>query len=375
MNLMINMPDNKTNLDKIRFSNNFDFLRLLGAFLVILSHSFDLTGNGTMEPLFSLTGWINSGDLGVLIFFVISGYLIPSSWLRKPNFSGFFKNRILRTVPGLFVVAVITIFIIGPLVTIIPISDYFQNPMTWLYIRIVLIYYSGMAYLPGVFVNNVFPNAVNGSLWILPVLFTMYILVAILGYFGFLKKRILLLIITVFLALTSLISQTNLYAISLLNIIYQNHYVTYLFSDNLSFTIYFMIGVLFYLFRDKIKFDLKIFILLFVLLVLSFKTNYGILMIYLAIPYILLYIAFAHIPYLNKVGKFGDFSYGLYIFAFPIQQCVEFFMPGISPSGMFLLSSLIVIPISILSYKLVESKALSLKNIQLRKTIFKAIKI
>jgi peptidoglycan/LPS O-acetylase OafA/YrhL len=361
------MSNPKTNLDSgDRFSNNFDFLRLLGAFLVIFSHSYPIaTGHANSEPLL---GGLTLGSLGVMIFFVISGYLIPSSWLRKPEFSGFFKNRVLRMVPGLFGVALVTIFIIGPLVTIIPVVDYFRDPLTYWYFHIVTIYYVWGS-LPGVFVNNVYPDVINGSLWILGLLFTMYIVVSILGFMGFLKKKVITLIITILLAVSYLIYNLSYFTFTkpFFDLIYYNKLV-WLLSLDLTFgTILFMIAVLFYLYRERVKYDVRICIFLAILWVLSFKTFLFSLVSFIALPYIILYIAFARIPYLNKVGKFGDFSYGLYIYAFPIQQSVSHFIPGISVLGMFLLSSLIVIPVSIMSYKLLESKALRLKDIKIKK--------
>jgi len=376
------MSDNKSLDNKNRFSNNFDFLRILAAFLVIFSHSFPLsTGSYNGEPLVSLSGGsFTLGNLGVMVFFVISGYLITSSWLRKPRFSGFFKNRILRIIPGLFGVAIVTIFVIGPFVTIIPLVDYFKNPWTWWYFHIVTIYYS-WGWLPGVFVNNVNPNDVNGSLWILGLLFTMYIIVFILGFIGFLKKKVIALTITILLAVSYLMNyngtnKVSFFAFSkpVFDLIYYNKLVWMLSLDLTFGTILFMIGVLFYLYRDRIKYDVRICVFLSVLWILSLNTPLFSLVSFIALPYVILFIAFARIPYLNKVGKYGDFSYGLYIYAFPIQQSVEHFIPGISVLSMFLLSSLIVIPVSILSYKLLEERALKLKDVKIKNfTFFKSL--
>jgi peptidoglycan/LPS O-acetylase OafA/YrhL len=372
------MSDHNSYLNiKDRFSNNFDLLRLLAAFLVILSHSYPLsTGSYNGEPLVSLSGGaFTLGNLGVMIFFVISGYLITSSWLRKPNFSGFFKNRILRIVPGLFGLALVTIFIIGPLVTIIPVVDYLKNPWTWWYFHIVTIYYV-WGFLPGVFVNNVYPNDVNGSLWILGLLFTMYVVVSILGFIGFLKKKGIILIITILLSVSYLMNyngttRVTFFAFSkqFFDLIYYNKLVWMLSLDLTFGTILFMIGVLIFLYRDRIKYDVRICIFLAILWTLSLKTPLFSLISFIALPYIILYIAFARIPYLSKAGKYGDFSYGIYIYAFPIQQSIEHFLPGISVIGMFLLSLLIVIPTSIISYKFIESKALKLKYRNIKKTM------
>jgi len=373
------MSEIEKHLDvKDRFSNNFDFLRLCAAFLVIFSHSYVLaTGSMNGEPLFSLSGGLFTlGNLGVMIFFVISGYLITSSWLRRPDFSAFFKNRIIRIVPGLFGVAVVTIFIIGPLVTILPVLDYFKNPSTIWYLHIVTIYYV-WGTLPGVFVNNVYPNVINGSLWILGLLFTMYIVIFLFGIAGALKRRMLMFFITFLFALSYLMnynsyknSVTYFASIKPFFELIQYNKLVWLFSLDLTFgTILFMIGAIIYLYRDKIKYDARLFVILAFLWILSLQTPFFSLISFIALPYIILYLAFARLPYLNKTGKYGDFSYGIYIYAFPIQQSISHFLPGISILNMFLLTSAIVLPVSILSYKYIEIRALKFRNINL-KSIF-----
>ena len=91
----------------------------------------------------------------------------------------------------------------------------------------------------------------------------------------------------------------------------------------------------------------------------------------ICLPYIILYVAHAKLPPLNMVGKYGDFSYGLYIYAFPVQQTIAHFCSGISVAGMFLLTSLMVIPLSFLSLKLIELNALKLKKVNVTGLIYK----
>src|SRR5512141_3127428 len=101
-----------------RFSNNFDFLRLAGALLVIFYTSFGVLGPSAIDPLSQLTnGVLNTGNLGVAIFFIISGYLITMSWDKRRDILWFLWARFLRLVPALVGVALFTVFIIGPLTT------------------------------------------------------------------------------------------------------------------------------------------------------------------------------------------------------------------------------------------------------------------
>ena len=104
---------------------------------------------------------------GVCIFFGISGYLVTDSWLRTPVLPVFVWKRFLRIWPALFVVVVLTTFVFGPLVTRIPLTDYFSSAQTWGYLgNAAFVFVPG---LPGVFDAPPLAGFVNGPLWSLPV--------------------------------------------------------------------------------------------------------------------------------------------------------------------------------------------------------------
>jgi peptidoglycan/LPS O-acetylase OafA/YrhL len=147
----------------------FDLVRLFGAILVIFGHSYPLTG--VAGPGLAANG---VATIGVKIFFVVSGYLIAQSWLRDPNLPRFLIRRCLRIFPALIVLIFVTTFIVGPLLSRLPASEYFTHPETYNYLQNILLYIN--YFLPGVFEKNIYPNAVNGSLWSLPAEFSMYIL-------------------------------------------------------------------------------------------------------------------------------------------------------------------------------------------------------
>jgi peptidoglycan/LPS O-acetylase OafA/YrhL len=347
-----------------RFNNNFDFLRVLAALLVILSHSFPLAGHKA-EIFVSITGFMTFGYLGVIIFFVISGYLITKSWYGNPSTSQFFWNRFLRIVPGLVGVALFTIFLLGPFVTTLPVSDYFQNPATWNYLSIITIF--GVIYtLPGVFTTNAFPNAVNGSIWTLPLEFKMYILVFITGFLK-LHKRLILMILTLMLIFYFFIDLN--FSTFFYNILYWNgaSSIQQLGSSpvthfELSYPLFFMIGSLYYLYEKKINYSIKLAVVLLIIWILSFNTPLFSIASFISLPYLVLYMAKTPVYPLNKISKYGDFSYGMYIYAFPVQQTVVHFISDISVIGLFLISSCLTLILSILSWKLIESKALKLKK-------------
>lgn len=158
-----------------RNDNNLTFVRWVAALMVLYGHSFVFTGN--TESLF--LGIVTYGPLGVAIFFSISGFLIARSWNADPSPIRFLIKRVLRIFPALAVCITLSVFVLGPIVTTLELREYLQHPATLDYLSNVFLYIT--YYLPGVFENNVYPNAVNGSLWSLPVEFFMYLLLAATG--------------------------------------------------------------------------------------------------------------------------------------------------------------------------------------------------
>ncbi|MBD3842255.1 MAG: acyltransferase [Campylobacterales bacterium] len=164
-------------------SNHFNFIRLFAAFLVFYGHATILWGNGAV-------GTVLNHELGVFIFFAISGYLISMSWDKDPSIKRFFIRRALRIFPALIIVTLVCVFILGPIMTTWELKEYFTSQYIVLYLKNIFLYIS--YYLPGVFEHNPVPNAVNGSLWSLPVEFFMYIVVAVFGVIGNYKKYLAL---------------------------------------------------------------------------------------------------------------------------------------------------------------------------------------
>ena len=361
------MRNEDTDVTNSRNSNNFDFLRLLAALLVVYSHSFFL-GSGITDTLGSITGWISYGQLAVWIFFIISGFLITKSFVQSQSLISYFAKRVLRIYPGLLVSLLFGMFIVGPLVTNLPLNLYFTNFSTYEYLESLSLL--SMKYeLPGVFLNNHFPLSVNGSIWTLQFEFLMYILVAILGFLDLLKKRIYIAVI--YLLVISVYAYIFIFSSSLLSDFYLRNF--------LQLFITFSSGMLYYLYMDKIRYNTKLILLFTVLFIIPIifpgtYFSYLFLLPLLSLPYITFYLAFLPIKKLNDFGKNGDFSYGVYIYAFPIQQTIAYFYPNISVVSMFLLSTILILPLAWFSWHFIESKALRLKNKLLRNQV-KEVKI
>lgn len=147
--------------------NRFDSLRLLAALLVLWSHCFPLGGRPAQEPLASTLGLDTLGGVGVLMFFVTSGYLVTQSLQRTPHVVDFVRRRALRIYPALLAMTLLVAAVMGPLLTQLDLAAYARHPQTRDFLR------NGSAWsirfhLPGVFESNPLPGVVNGSLWSLP---------------------------------------------------------------------------------------------------------------------------------------------------------------------------------------------------------------
>lgn len=181
-------------------ANSFDLLRLLAAVAVIWHHSWVFAGQAPPR-LFSM----DFGALGVGVFFVISGYLVTGSFQRSAGLGQYLVKRLLRILPGLVVSLAVTALLIGAWATHLPAEDYLQAPDTWLYIVRNGLLYPVTYGLPGVFEANPTPQ-VNPSLWTLRFEFTLYLLVAALGVAGLLRAKVATALALVAAAVTAILT-------------------------------------------------------------------------------------------------------------------------------------------------------------------------
>ncbi len=335
-------PDRNT----ARQGNNFDFLRLISSSFVIISHSYSLTGREGQEALMKISRQTyHFSSLGLICFFVISGYLVSQSLFNSPSIINYAWKRLLRIVPALCLVIVFSIFIIGPLFTTIPLSRYFSSPLTYAYFKNILFVFPLQWHLPGLFTSNP-ESSVNGSLWTLILEGRLYILLMILFLFRFFEKRAIPLVVFI----TAVLS-TPFFNIAFKGV---NPYPFH-------FAIFFFAGVIANVYRDQIVYNKWLALMATIIVVLRcFFTELN-AVTFFAFPYLVLYLGQLRSP-LNKAGKFGDFSYGLFLFSFPVQQCIVLYNNGnISIPIMIILSMLLTLPFAILSWKFVESKALKYK--------------
>ncbi len=338
-----------------RTQNRFDTLRLVAAFCVLISHAYPISGQTVPDPFARWVGLDTLGGVGVIIFFVLSGYLVTLSWERSDGFRDFAWRRAVRIYPALLTLCLLTVLVLGPAVTEVPISDYFLSGMTWQYFKTA----TGLSIqyaLPGVFANNPLPNALNGSLWSLPYEIKCYFALVTLSVFrGSLRMR------------------TGLVVIFLAAMILQhpghppgNPFTKWIGLDyyHVKLGLPFAIGAFFAASSASIKprlwYALAIFggMLLFPLgtpvKTLLFLSGTSILSLYLALN--------GHwIPKMPE--SLGDWSYGVYLYGFPVHQFLSYI--GLQRSGLSIyLFSCIAFTIffAATSWFCVEKPALKLKS-------------
>ena len=321
--------------------NNFDAIRLLAAIGVILSHAYPATQGANKNEFFHVLsgGQSTLGDMCVAVFFVISGFLITRSFLRSGSVVEYFTNRVLRLVPGLLAVTLAVGLILGPIMTTS--SDYWSDYHTARYLANALIYPGPSQELPGVFSNNIYPLVTNGSIWTLSYEFTCYIFVA---------------------AICLAIRRAWLLSLLMLSIAAATVFFTYI-SPRIfvSFASYFLAGGAAYAARKWIVLDVRLFIFSIGILCLSVVLEHGLFPIFCVFgTYATIYAAYARHLKRYDFTRYGDFSYGVYLYGWPIQQIVS--PHSASPMANFLISFPIAFMFAVLSWKLVEKPSLSMKK-------------
>jgi len=149
------------------------------ALLVVWSHSFALhLGGEEREWVYRLTnGTVTAGTIGVMTFFVISGFLISQSWERSKGAAAYFGKRVRRIYPGYMAATAICAFIVVPLFSTNSHIGLVTAAKTLAHNLLLQNYFPAS----DAFASNPFPGAINGSLWSIPIEFWCYIMVAVLG--------------------------------------------------------------------------------------------------------------------------------------------------------------------------------------------------
>jgi peptidoglycan/LPS O-acetylase OafA/YrhL len=323
----------------------FDYMRLTLAVLIICFHSVALSygSDATIwrSPLGAPISMI------VPMFFSLSGFLVAGSLERCQTLISFLGLRVLRIVPALAGEVLLSALLLGPILTTLSLRSYFSTHGFFGYFLNILgdIHYA----LPGVFQNNPFPTMVNGQLWTVPYELICYLIIAAISICGLMRRRVLFL-----LAVIALHVLMSLYLIS--------YSVQTVEGDTGLLPMNFLIGVLFYFYREHIPWNGGLFLAALVSSLVLRSTLFGQPFSMVFVTYVTTYLGLTN-PRRSRVLLGGDYSYGLYLYGWPVQQAVASIGPA---THHWHLNILIALPsvclMAFVSWWLVEKPSLRLRG-------------
>lgn len=338
---------------KINPGNNFDFLRFVFALIVVCAHCVVLTEKS------QLTGWWTSifdTYIAICGFFVISGFLVTKSFLSAKSIGSYFEKRTRRLLPAYASVIILCIFLLSFL-SDLSFGAYFSSVETLKYFLANITFLNFLhPTLPGVFTQHTIP-AVDGALWTIKVEVGFYLLlplvILLINKCRSFQKGLFLLFTFYFASV--LFRQLFIYWGELLN----SRLIMDLSHQLPGFLSYFLSGaLLFVLYEFFLKH--KNFIVLMAIPVFLMERYFDWEVLRpLALACIVIYAAFSF-PFLNRFGKYGDISYGIYIFHFPIiQVLITLGFYDQNPLLAFVATVLMVCIVGFLSWHLIEKQFLS----------------
>ena len=337
-----------------RQANNFDLLRILFAWFVIVSHSYVLNGNGPTDPLYEMTQQtFLFSFIGVKGFFIISGYLIFKSMVVSNSIFEYLVKRVLRIFPALAVVLLVTL---AAVYFIYPsnIPPFFTNKEVYAYFLGNVILFKPHFFISGIF-SGLPSSAINGSLWTIEYEFFFYVFILLFFYFRS-NKKILKALLVIVVALFLMVR------LAFYDWTVQTHFFIPL-EPLFDLGPYFLMGSLLSCFDfDKMPAKNAIAAVLSMALIASVYFKIGHTVVYFTLPFIVIYVGKQTSKLANWVHtKLGDPSYGIYLYAFPLQQLLIYWYRP-STLVLFIASTIGAFVFGYLSWIFIEKKALALKQ-------------
>lgn len=326
--------------------NNLTMIRLLAAFSVIYGHSYAVVKDAGVDCVSKATkGFAFSGGVAVDLFFIISGFLVTASIING-GLKKYAISRILRIYPALWINLILIVFIAGPIVTNMPVFDYLKHRETWKYFLNLFFTYDVSFFLPGVFESN-HNTAANGSIWSVIIEVRMYIVVAAAYIAGLLKSR----------------SVYNSVFFSVLVFGWANPEILkpYFSSDtDIHVCMLFYIGSFLYVNRDDVP--VTPFLFLAALLIAGMTVGTDRFAFAYAFLLSVFFITTCFFSQFSWLDRFGDCSYGVYLYGWPVQQLWMHFFPGMTSIQNAFFSIISAFALSALSWHYIEKPALSFKD-------------
>lgn len=338
--------------------NNLNLLRVVAAALVLVSHSFVLaTGDPAAEPWTARLG-MSPGGVAVDLFFAVSGFLVTASLVGSGNLWRFAAARALRVYPALWVALASTTLVVGLAFTELSPAAFFRDRQTWSYLGINALMITAQGPLPGAFAHVPFAGVINGSLWTLRYELRIYALLA-LCWFVVRRWRPAAAPLDTARAFGRVVV---VLAVGLL-VASEALHLDGRRSDFVALGAMFFQGAALFVLRRSVAIGWR------VLAALAAACGLAALVSPLAfgavyrccLPLVALHLGFLPGGPLRRYNRLGDYSYGIYIAAFPVQQMLMARHPGLGPLALAAAAALPTLALAVLSWRLVEARALSHK--------------
>ena len=334
--------------DTGKHSSGFDYIRLIFAVLIIARHTLVICKGVAAENPTWVGPFRPYYEFLVPVFFALSGFLVAGSLARTNNLPTFLTLRVLRIFPALGGEVFISALLIGPLVTELPLHDYFTHPLFFSYFLNIFgnIHY----FLPGVFVHNQV-SWVNIQLWTVPYDLECYAIITCLAFLGIVRHPLWFACAAIIFSVYGLSNEwfSGTLAMEARN---SGHMVTATF----------LWGVFLYLWRERVPYHPVLFIIALIMTWFSLLDPRTAYIGTLPIAYVTVYVGLINPRKIFLINS-RDYSYALYLYAVPVQQCVYQLFPGGREWYIhFPLSLLITSIFAFLSWTFLESKIMNLKK-------------
>lgn len=357
--------------------NSLGFLRFVFAVLVLVDHSFDLGGfHHHLDPMWQWTlGQESLAGFAVGGFFVISGFLITRSYMTARSTGNFMWRRFLRILPGFWACLLVTAIVLAPVVW------WHQHGSLWGFVgapRGALGYVAHNFALTmhqydiaGLLANTPYYQlshslAFDGSLWTLVYEFECYLGVAALGLMGILRRRrVVVLGLAVSLWVIQVVITLAASSAAKGDPVLDN-------PQLIRLTLFFSIGAVMWLYAERIVMSRTLAGFAAGTLVFSLRSHLYFAVGELAFAYLVMWLA-TELP-ATRFDARGDFSYGIYIYAFPVEQVLsawEFYRVGLA--GYLAVAMAATMALAVASWFLIERPFLSLKNLRLSRRRMAAV--
>ncbi|MBI1220928.1 MAG: acyltransferase family protein [Rhodobacteraceae bacterium] len=332
--------------------NNFNLIRLCAATAVLVSHAWPLTGGpGTPEPLQRLTGH-SLGTLAVYVFFAVSGFFVSASFARRASAADFLIARGLRLFPALAVSLLLVVLVLGPVVTTLPLAEYLGAPGTARFLLRNLALVDPLYSLPGVFEANPYPK-VEGSIWTLGYEVACYAMVCLAGLTGLTQRP------------RPLALAFGAYGV--MWVAAATVHLPQRVEDLHLLSLPFVLGMAAWHARDRLPLSFAGVAALVLLAVLLRPTAAAFPALVAALAYATFWAGYLPLRAARLWNRAGDYSYGLYVYAFPVQGLVVWALGALTPAQNIALALPPTLALAVLSWHLIEKPALALRTARMRR--------